>query len=76
MLEQILESTRSFYPELTLTAALCAIILVDLVSRGNRALPALTGIAGTLVTGYFVLTQEPGSGSVFSHMIAVDDFSR
>ncbi|MGB4782993.1 NADH-quinone oxidoreductase subunit N, partial [Candidatus Methylomirabilis sp.] len=76
MLEQILESTRSFYPEVTLTAALCAIILVDLVSRGNRALPALTGIAGTLVTGYFVLTQEPGSASVFSHMVAVDDFSR
>lgn len=76
MLEQILESTRSFHPELALTAALCTIILVDLVSRGNRALPALAGIAGTLAAGYLVLSQEPGSGSVFSHMIAVDDFSR
>ncbi len=76
MLEHILASSRLIYPELTLTAAFCLVILVDLVSRGNRSASALTAMAGTLLAAYFVVVQAPGADSLFSQMVAVDAFSR
>jgi NADH-quinone oxidoreductase subunit N len=75
MLPQILESAKLFYPELALTAAFCAVILADLVTR-NRALTAITGMAGVLVALYLVAVQAPLDSSAFSDMLAVDGFSR
>lgn len=76
MLDQILESTRNFHPELALTGAFCAVLLADLFTRGNRVIPALVGMAGTAAAAWLVLLQSPGADSIFSHMVAVDDFSR
>ncbi len=76
MLEHILASTRQFYPELTLSAAFCAVLLVDLLTGRNRTAAALTAMAGTLVAAYFVLSQGPGADSIFSRMVAVDGFAR
>jgi NADH-quinone oxidoreductase subunit N len=76
MLEHILASTRLFYPELTLTAAFCAVVIADLLSRGNRTATALTAMAGTLLAAWFVIGGGQGADSAFSGMIAVDAFSR
>src|SRR3990172_9204124 len=76
MLPHILESTKLFYPELALSAAFCAVVLADLVFKGNRTLTSLVGMAGVLVALYLVATQAPGEHSAFSDMLAVDGFSR
>jgi NADH-quinone oxidoreductase subunit N len=77
MVESILASTRLFYPELTLTAAFCAVIIVDLVSRGNRTASALTAMAGTLLAAWFVVAGgNDGANSAYFSMVAVDGFAR
>ena len=76
MVEHILSSTKLFYPELTLAAAFCAVIIVDLLARGNRIAPALAAMAGTLLAAWFVLGGGQGADSVYSGMVAVDAFSR
>jgi NADH-quinone oxidoreductase subunit N len=76
MPEQILASTKLLLPEVILTAAFCAVILVDLVSRGNRAASALTAMAGTAVAAYCVLDGGMAADSAFSQMVAVDGFAR
>jgi NADH-quinone oxidoreductase subunit N len=75
MLQHILESTTHFYPELALTATFCAVIIIGLFGKGR--LPAFTGMIGVLAAIWLVLAQDQGSAqSIFTNMIAVDDFSR
>jgi NADH-quinone oxidoreductase subunit N len=77
MLESILASTKLFYPELTLTAAFCAVIVVDLFARGNRTASAVTAMAGTILAAWFVVDgAAAGSGAAYSSMVAVDGFAR
>lgn len=76
MPEQILASAKLFYPELILTAAFCAVVVVDLLARGNRTAPAVTAMAGTLLAAWFVAAGGQGADSAWSGMVAVDPFSR
>jgi len=76
MLPHILESTKLFYPELALTAAFCLVVLSDLLSRGNRTLTGMIGMAGVLTALYLVVAQAPVDSTAFSNMLAVDGFSR
>ena len=76
MVEQIIASTRFFLPELTLAAAFCAVLIVDLVARGKRAASALTAMAGTILAGYFVVAGSgEGSAFAYSSMASVDPFA-
>ncbi|MEX0769604.1 MAG: NADH-quinone oxidoreductase subunit N [Balneolaceae bacterium] len=75
MIEIILNSIHHFYPEITITATLCVIILGDLLLKKRDHTTGWILVAGLGVSGLFVLLQTGRMESVFYDMVAVDPFA-
>lgn len=75
MVDLVLTNLALFIPETTLVVTFCVIIIAQLISKENKALPILLALVGTLVAGFFAVDQFAVNESIFSGMITVDAFS-
>ncbi len=75
MTEQVLANLSFFVPETILVLTFCIVVIANLVSKENKALPILLALAGTVVAGFFAIDQYSMNTPIFSGMITVDAFS-
>ncbi|MDW8466678.1 MAG: proton-conducting transporter membrane subunit [Chloroherpetonaceae bacterium] len=74
--EALQASVSAFVPELVLSILFLLLVLVDVITKGNRLLIPALAIAGMLITGFFVYQQQafPAEQKFFG-MIAIDPFA-
>ncbi len=75
MLENTINSLKSFIPETVLIAAIIVCIFLDLILRKKSPVVAVTGIIGLIISGYFVYLQSGVQEELFSRMVVVDPYS-
>ena len=75
MTEHILESIGLFVPEIILIAAICIIIVADLLSKKRNQVGGWILLASFVLCGVALVTQWGLSTSAFYEMIVIDPFS-
>jgi NADH-quinone oxidoreductase subunit N len=75
VLEQTLNSLKSFIPETVLIVSLIVCIILDLILRKKSAIVSVAGIIGILISAYFAWLQLGMKGIAFSGMVVIDPYS-
>lgn len=75
MAEQILNDLPRLLPEVTLTATMLLVIIVDLLTKRSAVIPATVALFGLAAAGALAIGQWGVHVTVFSGMLAVDPFA-
>jgi NADH-quinone oxidoreductase subunit N len=74
-MQQILDSSSKFLPELILTATLCVTILVNLIFRRQPKLIPAIAFIGTAIAGLFAAMQSGSMEMLYFGMVVIDGFA-
>lgn len=72
---ELLQSLSLFWPETTLVITFLITLFADLLSRHKNRLAGYITLAGLIVTGLLLLSQQGVAQTTFSGLLTVDPFS-